>query len=439
MNEEELIDPQVDVFLSQISETDILNDRFNHKTSEDEIKNIVKSSKPKNTMKQEIWAVKIWRDWATCKNMEQMTQYSDHLPLPILLHENMCFDKFIHWLPFFIMEVKNKDGNSYSPETLKQIIASLYRHLKDNCNYNGVSFLDKKSNVYKVLEAKMKSMKKQGLGLEVKRADIVTKEDEEQLWSAKVFDLETSKGLFNAVFFYTGKVLALRGREEHRALQIEQFNIVDSNGSVYLKFWPILRKNDHDKVLYQQMRKDPIIHYDDPDNCLSYVKIVKKYLDCLPEKQGPFYRRPLEASSGIAYSRQPVGINTLSNMLKNLFQQANIDITNRNISNHGLRATSATELLQCGFEIPTIRKRTGHRSNAIETYLRSDKRSDVATSKCLDPPKQKSSEEIDLPVNNESKSEFNDGDEAQQLEVKKKDNEIVIAISSGNKKIRISL
>uniref|UniRef100_A0A158P580 Uncharacterized protein n=1 Tax=Tetranychus urticae TaxID=32264 RepID=A0A158P580_TETUR len=450
---ENQIDPDVDVYLSQICEKDLDQARFNQLTTADEIENIINEVKPRNTIKQELWAVKIWSSWASTRLSSSSTS-SNCRSIPINLSNNsyIDFEDFEYWLPYFVMEVRNKDGEEYSPNSIKQIMTNLFRYLKDNCHYPGLSFVDRKSPFFKIIEARMKKMRINGLGLQLKKADVVTADDEEKLWATKVINMDTSSGLFAAVFFYTGKTLALRGREEHRKLNIEQFELkTDSQGVDFLHFWPVLRKNHHDKVLYDQMRKDSIIHYDNNNNNRSYIKILKKYLEHLPEKKGPFYRRPIDHESKIAFSTAPVGINTLAKMLKTLFIKADIDISSRQISNHGLRATAVTDLIKSGFETAVIKKRTGHRSDAIDAYFRSDTTSHKSTSLALDPPLELSSTEINNKNTNvnhvepneiakvstesvSSVSSVNDNDK-----VKDEDKEISLNLRLGNKKIKIDI
>ncbi|XP_015794142.1 uncharacterized protein LOC107370688 [Tetranychus urticae] len=413
---ENQIDPDVDVYLSQICEKDLDQARFNQLTTADEIENIINEVKPRNTIKQELWAVKIWSSWASTRLSSSSTS-SNCRSIPINLSNNsyIDFEDFEYWLPYFVMEVRNKDGEEYSPNSIKQIMTNLFRYLKDNCHYPGLSFVDRKSPFFKIIEARMKKMRINGLGLQLKKADVVTADDEEKLWATKVINMDTSSGLFAAVFFYTGKTLALRGREEHRKLNIEQFELkTDSQGVDFLHFWP-------------------------------------KYLEHLPEKKGPFYRRPIDHESKIAFSTAPVGINTLAKMLKTLFIKADIDISSRQISNHGLRATAVTDLIKSGFETAVIKKRTGHRSDAIDAYFRSDTTSHKSTSLALDPPLELSSTEINNKNTNvnhvepneiakvstesvSSVSSVNDNDK-----VKDEDKEISLNLRLGNKKIKIDI
>jgi hypothetical protein len=47
----------------------------------------------------------------------------------------------------------------------------------------------------------MRELTNEGVGVEQKRSDPVSKEDERTMWEKGVFSMDTSKGLSNAVFF----------------------------------------------------------------------------------------------------------------------------------------------------------------------------------------------------------------------------------------------
>lgn len=81
---------------------------------------------------------------------------------------------------------------------------------------------------------------------------------------------------------------------------------------------------------------------------------------------GPFYRRPISFSKEPKYSSQVVGVNKLGKFMKDMFLKANIDISDRNISNHSGRVFCCTSLYNKGFSDQEIAARSGHRSEAID-------------------------------------------------------------------------
>ena len=65
---------------------------------------------------------------------------------------------------------------------------------------------------------------KRELGATQIRLNLVTRDDEEKLWSSGVLSVTTPKGLLNAVFFLNGKNFALRGGNEQLCLKLSQIS-----------------------------------------------------------------------------------------------------------------------------------------------------------------------------------------------------------------------
>ena len=63
----------------------------------------------------------------------------------------------------------------------------------------------------------------EGIGTKKIQARIVTESIENHLWESGIMGLNSSLALQNAVFFYSGVYLCLRGGNEHRELKLSQF------------------------------------------------------------------------------------------------------------------------------------------------------------------------------------------------------------------------
>jgi hypothetical protein len=62
----------------------------------------------------------------------------------------------------------------------------------------------------------------EGIGIQVKHTEIVTKEDETNLWTSGTVGVDTPKSLQNASFYVVGKMFSLRGGVGHRWLNLSQ-------------------------------------------------------------------------------------------------------------------------------------------------------------------------------------------------------------------------
>ena len=105
-----------------------------------------------------------------------------------------------------------------------------------------------------------------------------------------------------------------------------------------------------------------------------------------------FYLHPLSQvpanPSSPWYTSVPVGRDSLQNKLKNMCKEAGIE---GNITNHSLRATSATQMYDKGVPEKIIQERTGHCSlEALWTYERTNEHQYQAVSAILSAPSSSS-------------------------------------------------
>ena len=107
---------------------------------------------------------------------------------------------------------------------------NIHRNFLDSSN---VQF----AGVRSVLDAKMKSLVKAGVGTTTKQADPITIEDEDNMWAKGIFGCSSSESLLHTVFFYASKIFGLRGCDEHHDLKAEQFDIgADPSRGKYIHF-----------------------------------------------------------------------------------------------------------------------------------------------------------------------------------------------------------
>ena len=100
--------------------------------------------------------------------------------------------------------------------------------------------------------------------------------------------------------------------------------------------------------------KRPTFPAGNPDNDVFYLRPVGKF-----DPMKPWY-----------YTRA-IGHNTLKGMLKSICQEAGIPFENK--SNHSLRATATTRLIDGGIAEKVIMDRTGHRSlDGLKPYARTN-------------------------------------------------------------------
>ena len=121
------------------------------------------------------------------------------------------------------------------------------------------------------------------------------------------------------------------------------------------------------------------------DRC--HVKQLDTYFSKIPDQARQldiFYLRPLgnipDDPTRPWFAATPVGENKLGAMVKDMFTE--VGIVNK--TNHGLRATGATNLYTANVSEKLIQQRTGHRSvKALCIYERTTGEQELAVSKIL--------------------------------------------------------
>ena len=120
----------------------------------------------------------------------------------------------------FILEVRKRDGNVYTPNTLHHITAGVMRHLRWNGRPDIDFFRDSQYGDFRQsLDAEMKRLQSLGIGSKKKQAEVLTEADEDLLWAKGLLGGKTPKMLLDTVVFYNGLYFALRSGREHRQLR----------------------------------------------------------------------------------------------------------------------------------------------------------------------------------------------------------------------------
>ena len=132
--------------------------------------------------------------------------------------------------------------------------------------------------------------------------------------------------------------------DKHRGLACEQFEVGEDNHGKYIKFDGRSTKTLTGGLRQRNLSAKSIRHYStvsDSSRCLH--KIYSSYLEAFGNT-GVFYRRPLP---GKRFSKQPMGVNKLSIIVKSMCKNANIP---GYFTNHSGKRTCATALFREGVD-----------------------------------------------------------------------------------------
>ncbi|XP_048763272.2 uncharacterized protein LOC125671541 isoform X2 [Ostrea edulis] len=345
--------------------------RFAKPVMEKEINDLVKNRKNKNTRRSTDWVSRTWQEWVKSRGN-----------VPDLLQ--MSIMELNHYLSCFVIECRRKDKSEYPPNTLYQMCCGLLRYMRDHevIDKNFMDLNDHRfAGFHKTLDARMKDLTSRGLGVQKQQSDPITADDEENLWTCNQLGVATSQSLFNTVFYYNCKIFGLKGLDEHRKLECNQFRLSKDSGGSYIEFQGRSRKNYQGGIKQRKIEAKSLKHYTDPGKDRSLFDIYDLYLSLIGN-EGPFYKRPLDGTV-LRFSEQPLGLNKLSTIIKDMTEKAGMQ---GRYTNHSAIRSCATTLFQSGVDQQSIMARTGHQSNTVRAYKRPCESQECLVSKLLDSP-----------------------------------------------------
>ena len=359
--------------------------RFASPLSKEELEKKCQRFVPSNTQRNNTWATNVFAEWLSERNKQTIEQYPD------ILQSQQPTSTVDVVLAAFILEARRKDGDCYPANTLKNILAAIYRIMKAKYGAtNVINFMEKESrersypHLHNAMDHQFRLLRCNGIGVERKQAEVITVEQEKQMWERDVLGTYTPKVLLQTVFFYNGKNFCLRGLLEHQTLRFSQLvRLYNPDRYTYYEFGS---KNHPGGVNDKSQGKCvTIVH---TGNCKSHVALLDLYLNKVPkaniETDSPFYLSPLPFTplrQRPWYFTDPLPTKTLKFLLKSMCSDAGLK---GNFTNHSLRATGATTLFDAGVPEAIIQKRTGHKSvDSLRFYERTTLKQNMEVSSLL--------------------------------------------------------
>ncbi|VDI22743.1 Hypothetical predicted protein [Mytilus galloprovincialis] len=224
----------------------------------------------------------------------------------------------------------------------------------------------------RALSAKKVQLKKLGKGHKPNASKAVSKDEEDVLWEQGQLGDGTPRILIFSLWYYFTKCFGLRGRNEHRQLQLEDILMKKDplDNRQYLEFSDRLTKTRDGTKGKENRKVKPRLYENKSDRCP--LRLFKAYLIRRPENvmepESPFYLTciPMErVESMIWYYARPIGENTLANLMPMAAKEAGMDRK----TNHSVRKTTIKTLHKAGVPRDKIKHISGHKStSSIEAY-----------------------------------------------------------------------
>ena len=240
---------------------------------------MIKDAIPTKTRQQTKWCTDTWDAWHSHRTTVATTP--QEIPSKLLDMDNEQLD---YWLSRFLTEVRRQDGHEYYGDSLYNLLCGLQRHLrlvKPGCS---IDFLSGGSfhRVRCVLDAKMKLLKKSGVGVSKKQAEIITYEEEDVLWRKGLLGEGSPKVLLNTMVWMCGLFFALRSGAEHCSLTWDQIECRDDvliykQGYAKNRQGGIAQRHDAEKVVHHYKNEN------DPSRCLFiYIRNILHFVPRMP-------------------------------------------------------------------------------------------------------------------------------------------------------------
>ena len=309
---------------------------------------------PANTNK---WALKNLEEW-----MEMRKKIDEPVPDDLL----SCCDAHVvcKWLCRFVQETRKIDGSRYPASSIRSLLAAFQQIMQANklpyrlFDASDTRFLDLRNT----LDTVSMSLRKEGIGVSKSHAAVISSEDQKLMWESGVLGTDSPWALVRAVFVITGLHFSLRGGQEHRDLTIDQFKRFPDESSydehTYYEYTEHGSKNYQGK--FADMDNKICKVYAQPSSLQCPVRILDLYFRKLPSNAKAFYMQPLQKvptdSVSPWFTKCPIGVNPLKNMMPNISRLAGLSAQ---YTNHSLRATSATRMFTAGIPEKIIAEHTG--------------------------------------------------------------------------------
>ena len=306
--------------------------------SESRIRQLMQINLKKSTESKCNWAVTAYNDWRDERlrtfNYDYSIYMADLRNLVQLTKPDLQ-----HSLCRFVPEVTKTRGEGLYPgQTIYQMVVAIQKFLRVNkLNWDlveGKEFAEVKV----VLDNVMQERTKANIGVVKKQAQVITYVFEEKLWQQGVLGEDTPCKLRHTVLFLIGINVMLRAVDEHYNLRRDMPG-KPSQLSVRLNEFGekcILYKEDsvtktHDGGLNDMNRDRKEVWIFPNKNNINRcpVRLILKYLSLCPKnyvKKPNFYLRTLQKHTPVQwYGEQVVDTQTLSKVIKNLMENAEIE------------------------------------------------------------------------------------------------------------------
>ena len=275
----------------------------------------------------------------------------------------------------YVRTVTKLDGGEYEPSTITGIMGSLDRYLREHDYQENIQHSALFKSARDMVKAKRSFLKSIGKGNCPNKAQALTEQEIEILWNNNGFNYQDADCLYCAIWFLLALNFGLRGSHECRQLTVGDLTVREHfNGQQYLELNERVtktRRGDGNRRAFA-----PKAWSNGTPRCPVFI--FEQFMSRRPARMGhadsPFFlnvNRQRRAENPIWYAAKPMGRNILGAILRTAAQRAGI--TRPGLTNHAVRATSISRLLNSGVDPVIVAQHSGHKDpNSIRHYATAD-------------------------------------------------------------------
>ena len=189
---------------------------YNFPLDEQSFESLAYKNFSEETQKKICWVCKMYSEWRDVCNFKHGQDEFISCDLENL--STITVESLVFGMRRFITEVQKLDGEDFPPKTLYQIVLCIQFYYETK----GITWQLLRDEAFKELKFTLDNVMKQrtssGIGIIVKKADIISKTDEDILWNRGILGSENPEQLLHTVLYVVSLSCALRAGKEHRNL-----------------------------------------------------------------------------------------------------------------------------------------------------------------------------------------------------------------------------
>ena len=332
--------------------------------SQEEIEGFLKEQKSVNTSKK------------TTTDMNTVARYMKEIGKNVKV-ENLPAAELDHLLCKFFMNIRKKNGQEYEPDSISGFQRSIQRYLSEKGS--SVNILKDKDfeKSRKVLAAKRKSLiHEHGKGNKPQAATALEDEEEDALFEIGEFGDSNPVSLQRTVWWLLSLHFGFRARDESRKLRWGDVQLQQDKDGEEMLVWLAERgtKTRHGQEKGHRRAFQPKVYATKAERCpVKFYKTFKSHRPLeMNQPESPFYlavRQNRTSQDQVWYMRSPLGKNEIGKFLSTAAQKAGLHREGKRVTNHSVRKTCISRLLDADIPENFVAQLSGHKSTeSLQSY-----------------------------------------------------------------------